>query len=67
MIGREKQKQNGFLDVNQFLDMNLFLDMNPCNSKRNRGFFSNGKWRAIDMLVDHESGTDNPVGEVNAK
>ena len=37
MIGREKQKQNGFLDVNQF------LDMNPCNSKRNRGFFSNGK------------------------
>ena len=50
-----------------FLDMNLFLDMNPCNSKRNRGLFSNGKWRAIDMLVDHESGTDNPVGEVNAK
>ena len=50
-----------------FLDMNLFLDMNPCNSKRNRGFFSNGKWKAIDMLVDHESGTDNPVGEVNAE
>ena len=47
--------------------MNLFLDMNPCNSKRNRGFFSNGKWRAIDMLVDHESGTDSPVGEVNAR
>ena len=49
-----------------FLDMNLFLDMNPCNSKRNRGS-SNGKRRSIDMLVDHESGTDNPVGEVNAK
>ena len=50
-----------------FLDVNLFLEMNPFNSKQNRGLFSNGKWRAIDMLVDHESGTDNPVGEVNAK
>ena len=49
------------------LDVNLFLEMNPFNSKQNRGLFSNGKWRAIDMLVDHESGTDNPVGEVNAK
>ena len=49
------------------LDVNLFLEMNPFNSKQNRGLFSNGKWRAIDMLVDHESRTDNPVGEVNAK
>ena len=42
-----------------------FLNMNPCNSKQNRGFFSKGKWEAIDMLVDHESGTDNQVDEVN--
>ena len=43
----------------------FFLNKNTSNSKRNRGFCSKEKWEAIDMLVDHESGTDNLVDEVN--
>ena len=42
-----------------FLDMNLFLDMNPCNSKRNRGFFSNGNigllWHLLWLVVYNSS------------
>ena len=28
---------------------------------RSKNIFSKGKWEAEDMLVDHESGTDNMV------
>ena len=31
---------------------------------RSKNIFSKGKWEAEDMLVDHESGTDNMVDKV---